>query len=309
MTARPRRLAPTAACTFAAACASAAACRPAFDERPGLVEGPRLLAVVAEPAELRPGQALTLRPVVASPGGQPEATDFTWSFCQSPKPPAEDNAVGAPCLLKPGSPLAWDGELARGNLPLDACARFGPDAPPEGDVRPRDADETGGFFQPVVVRAFGEVWVHPQRVSCGLPQAPADRAREFAASYRPNRNPAPPTLTAELDGRPLSFEAVPRGAGRVILRARWSSDDAEAYLAWSAEGRDLRERRESMRVSWYASAGRLDTAATGRDENDGATESANAWQPPEAPGPQTLWVVLKDARGGAGVTRVHMIVE
>jgi hypothetical protein len=308
-----RRLAPAAprarpALRFAPlAAALAGGCRPEFDDRPGLVEAPRLLAVVAEPAEARPGEALTLRPFVAAPGGAP-SRDLAWSFCQSPKPPAEDNVVDLACLLEPGTPLAWDGALARGPLPADACARFGPDPPP-GDARPRDPDPTGGFFQPVIVRAFGEVWAHPQRISCALPWAPADVARAFAERYRPNRNPAPPALEAEADGRAFVLGALPRHAGRITLRARWSSEDAETYLSWDPALRDLRERRESMRLSWFVSGGRLDAAATGRDEGDLSTESLNAWQPPEASGSQIVWLVLRDARGGVGVAEVPVTLE
>ncbi|HEU4405528.1 MAG TPA: hypothetical protein VFS43_09580 [Polyangiaceae bacterium] len=311
---RPRRVARVArrdaprARRFALLGASlACACRPAFDERPGLVEGQRLLAVVAEPAEARPGEALTLRPLIAAPEGQP-AGELAWSFCQSPKPPAEDNVVGLACLLEPGSPLSWDGAVARGAMPADACVRFGPDPPP-GGARPRDPDPTGGFFQPILVRAFGEVWAHPQRVACGLPSAPADVARAFAAGYRPNRNPAPPALEVEAGGRALAWDALPREIGRVTVRARWTADDAETYLWWDPTLRDLRERRESMRLSWFVSGGRLDVASTGRDEADPATESVNVWQLPEAPGPQTLWVVLRDARGGAAIAQVRAIVE
>ncbi len=292
-----------ASAALALALALAHACRPGFDEAPGLVDGPRLLAVVAEPAEARPGQAVALRPFVAAPEGH-AAGEMRWSFCQSPKPPADDNVVGLACLLEPGLPLAWDGDLARGALPPDACARFGPDPPP-GDARPRDPDPTGGFFQPVIVRAFGEVWAHSQRVACSLPAAPADVAREFSARYRPNRNPAPPSLEARIGEAILPWDALPPGARWVELRARWSPDDAETYPWWDPTARALRDRRESMRVAWFVSGGRLDTAATGRDENDPLTESVNGWRAPATPGPQTLWVVLGDARGGTAVAQVR----
>ncbi|MCU0686492.1 MAG: hypothetical protein MUF34_30310 [Polyangiaceae bacterium] len=265
----------------------APACRPGFDESPGLVEGPRLLAVVAE--------------------GQP-AGEMSWSFCQSPKPPADDNVVGRSCLLEPGLPLAWDGSSAQGALPADACARFGPDPPP-GDARPRDADATGGFFQPVIVRAFGEAWAHSQRVSCALPAAPADVARAFAASYRPNRNPAPPSLEARSGDRVLDWNALRRGVSRVAIHARWPAEDTETYLWWNPETRSLHERRESMRLAWFVSAGRLDAGATGRDEGapsaEAFDESENGWQLPLTPGVYSLWVVLRDARGGAGVAQVR----
>jgi hypothetical protein len=221
----------------------------------------------------------------------------------------ETNALPNPVFVEAGdTQMRMLDELARGPLPTDACARFGPDPPP-GDVRPRDPDPTGGFFQPVLVRAFDEIWAHPQRVACGLPWAPADVARAFAERYRPNRNPAPPTLEAEAGGSMFPLDALPRQAGRITLRARWSSEDAETYLWWDPSLRGLREHRESIRLSWYVSAGRLDAVVTSREEGDLAAESVNAWPPPKGPGPQTIWLVLSDARGGAGVAEVRIRVE
>ena len=64
-------------------------------------------------------------------------------------------------------------------------------------------------------------------------------------------------------------------------------------------GRALTTARESLRVSWYGTAGRFDEPRTGRAGDDPATTADNAWTAPAAPGAVTLWVVLRDDRGGA----------
>jgi len=56
--------------------------------------------------------------------------------------------------------------------------------------------------------------------------------------------------------------------------------------------------RESMRVSWFASAGSFEHEVTGRDEGDLATTTDNSWSAPATAGPVHLWIVLRDSRGG-----------
>ena len=57
-------------------------------------------------------------------------------------------------------------------------------------------------------------------------------------------------------------------------------------------------RRESMRVSWFSTAGTFDADRTGRTEAETETRTANGWLAPPAPGPATIWIVLRDSRGG-----------
>lgn len=62
-------------------------------------------------------------------------------------------------LLEPPTPLTPRGPELTAPLPLDACARFGPDPPP-GNARPRYPDATGGFYQPLVLFTAGQSYVH-----------------------------------------------------------------------------------------------------------------------------------------------------
>ncbi|WP_394820717.1 hypothetical protein [Pendulispora albinea] len=78
------------------------------------------------------------------------------------------------------------------------------------------------------------------------------------------------------------------------------SGGAERYLAFDQETRQLRELRESMRVSWYTAEGFGSFAddRTGAAENDPTTFASNRFTAPQASGDFPIWVVLRDSRGG-----------
>ncbi|HSS40206.1 MAG TPA: hypothetical protein VLT58_15670, partial [Polyangia bacterium] len=60
----------------------------------------------------------------------------------------------------------------------------------------------------------------------------------------------------------------------------------------------LLQQRESLRVSWYASAGSFVHDVSGRASDDPETYTQNQWTAPTTPGPVHLWAVLRDNRGG-----------
>ncbi len=93
-----------------------------------------MLAILTEPAEAKPGEAVTYRSLVASPDGTVDAVP-SWAFCTAPKPPTEDNAVSTQCA--DGAALEPIGQYptVSSAIPADACTRFGPEVPP-GDFRP-----------------------------------------------------------------------------------------------------------------------------------------------------------------------------
>ena len=94
---------------------------------------------------------------------------------------------------------------------------------------------------------------------------------------------------------------------RIALRADWPAcagadacGGAESYLSIDPTTKQIATRRESIVVSWYASAGKFDGDRSGRDESDMATNAGNTWTAPKTAGPVHLWTVLRDARGGVG---------
>ncbi len=287
------------------------ACVPDLDQRTSVVDRPEVLAVVAEPAAAAPGAMVAYHALVVTQGGEPAAPAIAWAYCTQPKPPTEDGAVSTDCLTVGGVALTASGADAAGTLPEDGCMQFGPN-PPGAGFRPRDPDPTGGFYQPVrVTGAIGGADVVTfglDRITCDLANAPPDVVRDFDLRYHANLNP--PALSLTSDGASLDDLHVSAGA-TLALHAAWSADAAEPYVAFDPATVSVVDRRESLRVSFYATAGRFAADAAGVDEDAARAVTAvdDAWTAPAAPGPVTLWTVFRDSRGGTAVDRHALVVQ
>jgi hypothetical protein len=261
------------------------------------------------------------------PGPSTDIADpLQWAVCDQPKPPTENNSVSSNCLdpdLVPGivgpTPTTFNATIAS-----NACALFGPTTPPAAEgqaaIRPRDADVTGGYYQPVRVELLvPEALRRPamstsesmisfelQRIQCGLANAPGDKIHEYTANYKLNTNPTLTQVTIQVSGAaavdtPATATAgspIPVPPGQSIdLAAYWSEDSVETYPAWDVVKRDLVYHKESMRVSWYATGGTFEHDITGRGEDDNEVFASNTWKS-ETAGLVHLWLVLHDSRGG-----------
>lgn len=295
---------------------SLAGCRPDLDAPLSLITDTRILAVQAEPAEAAPGETVSYQALVASPAGTVAGTAIAWSFCTVPKPPGENNVVDPACLAAGLVPAGPPGPALVAATPAAGCALFGPAAPPP--ARPRDPDVTGGYYQPL--RAAIETpdlraALFLSRIPCELAQASAQVAAEFRARYRPNRNPRllPASLRASrvADGQPVALDQLPQSQGqdqRIRFEIDWQADAAEIYPVFDAATQSLVDHRETLRVSWFATAGAFAAEHTGRGEEDTALSSDNVWTAPSAAGPVHLWVVLRDARGGSDFVSYTLVV-
>lgn len=275
-----------------------AACQAPFERRPSQLDGPRFLAVKSEPAEATPGTRVSLAALMVDPAGPVTAVAPAWAFCLVDRPAADDNTVSSRCAsadapdLRP-FPGGADPLTAAAELPAQGCQVFGPEPPPpppgEPPLRPADPDSTGGYYQPVRLGwpedgpvAFGQV-----RLSCALPSAPLEVAREFRARYRANQNP-------RLDGLSVGAAVVAPGE-RVALTAQWSAQSAEPYVLYDLRSASLVERAESLSLSWFSTGGALESDGARALEGSAAEVG---WVAPEAPGMVHLWAVLRDDRGG-----------
>ncbi len=255
-------------------------CAPILGGDPARVDAPRVLAVRSEPAEARPGDAVTLRALVASPDG--ETRTPSWSWCAATRPTAENRVAAEACLAGRRDALAALGtaEALDAVLPSDACALFGsepaPAAPGEPPRRAVDPDPTGGYHQPVRVDlSEGEAALGRVRLTCALPDAPAEVARRFAAERRPNANPR--VLSLGLEG--------------LTIVVGWDAADAESYLRYERSTATLEVRREVLRVDVYASGA---TVGAVNVEAGRATAPVTL----DGDGPPRVWAVLRDDRGG-----------
>jgi hypothetical protein len=274
----------------AAACTTSAP-----DQRLAIVDQPRVLAVVAEPAEAHPGERVRYTAVVGGPAG-PIAAPPSWAFCVAPKPPTEDNVVSAACLDPAHLVPLGTAPAVTAALPADGCLTFGPETPP-GNFRPRDADASGGYYQPVRLDVAGQLAFASSRITCKLATAPSAVAHDYDVRYVANSNP---TLA------PLALAAAPADAD-VPLTAAWPAGAAETYLAYDPVSQALVVRREALRLSWFATGGRLAVDASLVGEEDPATSASTIWHTPPA-GPATVWLVLRDSRGGAAVQAIDVAV-
>jgi hypothetical protein len=292
----------------------AAACRPELGDRDSHVTGATVLAVRGEPAEAKPGDAVVFTLLVATPTGPIDAPIASWAYCATPKLLTENGIASAQCLASGVRAVAEGPSSISTPIPEDACALFGPEIT-SADLRPRDPDVTGGFYQPLRVTVFGQeratlVAFGLERVSCKLANAPADITTDFAKRYVANKNPEllPLMAMSSSDGTAVPFDSIPHSA-RITLRASWPDTSAEHYVVFDPASRTVVDHREAMRVSWFVSDGVVDNDRTGRAEEELATFTDNGWSAPADARTTHLFVVLRDARGGVAFTSQELITR
>jgi hypothetical protein len=298
----------TAAMALGFGAALAAGCKPELGAPQSLVDGPRVLAVRAEPPEARPADApIRFDTLLVDRDGRVPTPALGWAICNEPHPPAESNVVSSACLTIPDDTT---GDSFTAPLPAEACTNFGPLTSKPG-ARPADPDTTGGYYQPV--RA---IWHETDLISFALPRilcplgaiAPNDVAGEYANEYRPNVNPSLGALVVDPDGAetPLYevgdtlFAPAPVTPGELItFEARWDAAVQETFKVYDLTTHSLTDQAESLRLSWFATAGELEHERTGRAADEvGMPFSRNSWRAPAVTGPVHVFVVLRDSRGG-----------
>jgi hypothetical protein len=279
------------------ALAATTTCIPPLGPDDSLVSSTRILAIRADPAEAPPGTQVTFRPLVADADGTVARPDIVWTFCTAPRQLTDENAVSNLCLGWSALVGATLGPSPTLVTPSDGCSLFGPDVGAAG-LRPRDADGTGGYDQPLRADLPGaDTAFDLVRIHCDLANAAATDAAAFATQYRLNQNPSLLPLTATRSGSPWPLTAVPPGA-RLTLEASWPAVSAETFAYFDPVSQTVTQQREAMQVAWYSSAGALDSESTGRASDDTATTTDDGWLAPSVPGSVHLWIVLRDSRGG-----------
>jgi len=175
------------------------------------------------------------------------------------------------------------------------------------------------------------------RITCGLAGSTGEQFQEYNKRTKTNENPhissvtvtslANIELSPEDAAEPLSVAA----AEIISLRASWPTcpelascgdgicspgeaiqdcpDDcttpvgcggSEPFAYLDPETHVLVDRREAIRVSWFATAGSFSSDHTGRGQDEFTQPSSdNTWTAPKEAGPVFMWVVLRDDRGGA----------
>lgn len=306
----------------------AAACVPDNDQNESLIEAPRVIAVQMEPAEVAPRQPFKLRALTA--GGE---LDLDWAFCGEQKPLSELGPIARRCLAPHGEGLLdafGSGIEVDATMPADACRLFGPDRPPpmkgEPAGRPVDADPSGGYYQPVSLFDYHEqaAALFEARVACALPGVTRAQYAEWTTRYVRNVNPTIDALEAVHggeaivlgDSEPLQVAGLRTLALRVWaplcgdeLAAGAACGGAEPYLYFDIGSRELVTRSETLSASWFATAGSFQDSRTVLELTDEGALANNRWEVPRDAGEVTLWVVLRDNRGGVSWKTARLHVE
>jgi hypothetical protein len=180
--------------------------------------------------------------------------------------------------------------------------------------RPVDPDPTGGYYQPIGVTLLEDsvTTLGAVRIFCPPSGLDQDEAGAFNTSYKRNLNPIIDSVqllgdsggSTPVPDEPESLHLTP---GQVVqLEATWATctdgtpcSGAESYVLFNSDSRELEQKHESIRISWFATAGRFDNAVTGRDESEfSLSNTDNTWTAPSATEAVRLWLVIRDARGG-----------
>jgi hypothetical protein len=306
----------------------AAACVPDNDQNESLIDASRVIAVQMEPAEVAPRQPFKLRALGA--GGE---VDLDWSFCGEQKPLSELGPVSRRCLAPQGAglldPFGSGGEVSA-TMPADACRLYGPDRPPpkqgEPAGRPVDADPSGGYYQPVSLFDYNEqaASLFEARVACALPGVTRAQYAEWNMRYVRNSNPSVDAIEAVHDGEAFVLndsEPLQVGGLRTLALRAWAPlcgeelaasaacGGAEPYLYFDIGSRQLVTRTETLSVSWFATAGSFQDSRTGLEVTPDGALAENRWTVPREAGEVTLWVVLRDNRGGVSWKSARLAVE
>jgi hypothetical protein len=205
----------------------------------------------------------------------------------------------------------------------------------ESAGRPVDPDVTGGFYQPFAAYLGGVVTLGAVRIDCDLANVDRDDVIEYRQRYRVNENPQLTSLVRLIDDgfEPWSSDEplVVQPGERVSLRAAWNDCSSEStcgdglctaredpascaedcsgelhgctgsepYVWFNQATKRVEGRREGITVAWYASRGHFESEQTGLAENqaDASSFTDNVYVSNET-GPGTIWIVIRDSRGG-----------
>ena len=277
--------------------------------QPFVVDRLRVLGVAAEPAEPRPGDVVTFTSLVVSPQSPVGLT--TWFACGdlsscTPDPELLAGLTGDPAAMTPE-------ELAAAFAALQEAGMIGvePYLSPTWTV-PTDyldalpeADKLEGL--PAVVLVSAIPTVEGDTATLATEQADIEVAYKrvpVSLATTPNHNPAIAELS--VDGVVIAPGAiVTLVAGQTYaIDLALSTDSIEEYRFINKDGAE-ETRTEEPYFSWYLQHGAFDQSNTLWPY----TEIEYTPEKDEAAAEQSLWVVVRDRRGGMTWAEQRIRVE
>lgn len=129
--------------------------------------------------------------------------------------------------------------------------------------------------------------------------APAQVRAGSVVSFRAGWDECPLEATCG-DGLCMANEDSANCAEDCTAGLAHGCSGSESYVWYNRETYRVEPRREGISVAWFASKGSFQQEQTGLDEKQAASRRAttNSWRPGNATGSATVWVVVRDTRGG-----------
>jgi len=261
-------------------------CGPDF-ERPSVVNSLRILAVRADPAAVRPGQATVLTPLVADPYGARRTVTYEWAACVTMDADSFEFLLASDCAAAEDRPILSTDPTLSVPIPAEVA-----DLAEVQDF----TGQSGSFGIPVrlVVRAGAEEQIAIVPVAVVLDEAAEPNQNPVFASIEEGGDP-----WAEGEDRSLPVN------GSLRLRATWPPEAAEEY-SYDPTGPATRvDVKEVVAVNWYSSIGEIDPDVT----SDGFLDTTLRLKarPPQGVDAR-LWMVISDGRGGTAYTERRLTV-
>lgn len=266
------------AASFVVLAVLGAGCAQPLPDR-AVVDDLRVLGVRAEPPEARPGTTVSFDALVADPTGEGRSLSRVWAICNP-----GDGGIGS--CGDPANVLALGtGLTATWTVPGDALEGLDPPSALAG----RD-----------VYVVLGVEVAGVDDLSVEVPHDVAFKRVRVSTNGAPNANPVLAELTV---GGSAAQEAPLSVASAVELElvARPSSGSQESYFLPGGT-----QAVEEARYTWLVTAGSVgDAVSYGETDGVGRTR----WRLPEGAAAATMWVVLRDGRGGTSWASQRVVVQ
>lgn len=293
-------------------CGGAPACIGDLDPK-DVVVSPRILDILVDRPEVNPGQAATFRVFL---GGTRGPATYRWITCVT-----TDATRGGMGVSNFGNAATESGCFGDAGplVPLGTNATAMLRVPPDLLSNLDTLGARFGMRLPTaalqqIARDIGLVVGVGVIVEVDGVRLQGYKRVVVSTNPAPNTNPPPPRIRVG-----NTWVTVPAGEGDVCLpedgtplrigpgqnitlvpdpnEERW----IESYRVLSAAG-ELQERRETIFYSWYSTGGRIGQQLTRTPTRD------NFWTSPSYPGPQTVWVFVRDGHGGTSGCRINIDV-
>lgn len=254
-----------------------------------LVDRPRVLAIQAEPPEVRPGDTVLFSALLADPFE--EIGGSVWIACldgggfgcpvdlaglgdnPTPKELAAAGVIG----FTPGFEPAWD-------VPADALDGFSDEARLEGTsatVQVASFPAEGGDTAEV---DFNDVEVAYKRLI-------------VSEAITPNRNPVLETWRVDGNFVPSDSVVVVDAGQTYDLSVELTAESVEEYIYVNSDGVE-ETRTEEPYLSWYANHGSWPRSSLTVPLNGYDAPLETEWTAPDEPTTGSWYVVVRDRRGG-----------